>query len=289
MPLSYTLRAVRSMVRHPVQGVERIRGRIDRRRDRRQFRRLGVPSADAYGPLQGWAPRLHAWLEESWPCEEATRFQSVWEEVVAELAQAGLRVGRASYGGWNDADRAFAMAIWCLVAHNRPERVVETGVAHGLTSRVILEGLAANGSGHLWSIDLPAVDSSLHPEIGIAVPDGLRSRWTYIAGTSRERLPKLLRNLGGIDLFIHDSLHTGRNQLFELRWAWNHLRPCGVAVVDDVDHSLAVRRLVDEVSPMEWFTAEHANGVGLWGLAVKPADRPDPGPDRLSSGAHLRP
>ena len=59
--------------------------------------------------------------------------------------------------GGDDGDRAQAEAIWCLVAHLRPATVVETGVAHGLTSRVILEGLHRNGNGHLWSVDLPAV------------------------------------------------------------------------------------------------------------------------------------
>ena len=76
---------------------------------------------------------------------------------MADLTSAGVRVGVASYGKWNDGDRAFGEAIWCLVQHLRPATVVETGVAHGLTSRVILEGLLCTGYGLLWSVDLPAV------------------------------------------------------------------------------------------------------------------------------------
>ena len=52
---------------------------------------------------------------------------------------------------------------------------METGVAHGVTSRVILEALERLGSGHPWSIDLPAMDSALHDSIGIAVPGSLTS------------------------------------------------------------------------------------------------------------------
>jgi Methyltransferase domain len=95
--------------------------------------------------------------------------------------------------------------------------------------------------GHLWRIDLPAVDSALHPEIGIAVPQRRRLRWSYVSGTSRERLPRLLTELQALDLFVHDSLHTGRNLRFELESAWAALRPGGVVVADDIDHSLGFR------------------------------------------------
>jgi len=278
MQLGYTVRASRSMVVHPRQGVERVRGRMDRRQDQRQLAALQAPASDLYGAVTDWAARLHSALELPGPCQAATSFDRVWDSVVADLTDAGVRVGMFSYGGWNDSDRAFAEAIWCVIAHTRPARVVETGVAHGLTSRVILEGLARNGSGHLWSIDLPAVDSALHPEIGMAIPAGLRSRWTYLPGTSRERLPQLLAELGNIDVFIHDSLHTGRNQLFELTSAWAALRPDGVAVVDDIDHSLAFLTFLEQMSSGRWLTAGHVTGSGLWGLAVKAGNPAEPGP-----------
>jgi Methyltransferase domain len=286
MQLGYTVRAARSMVVHPRQGIERVRGRMDRRRDKRQLAALRVPASDLYGAVTDWAARLHAALELSWPCPAATSFDPVWDGVVADLTDAGVRVGMFSYGGWNDSDRAFAEAIWCIVAHVRPARVVETGVAHGLTSRVILEGLARNGSGHLWSIDLAAVDPALHSEIGMAVPAGLRSGWTYLPGTSRERLPRLLAELGMIDVFVHDSLHTGRNQLFELNSAWAALRPGGAAVVDDIDHSLAFRTFLDHASPGRWLAAGHVTGFGLWGAAIKAGQPAEPSPRSPGSRAH---
>jgi hypothetical protein len=279
------------MARHPAQGIERFRGRLDRHGDKRDLAALGMSVTQYYGAATGWAQRLHAALGLPWPCEVAASFGQVWERVVAELTTAGVRVGISSYGGWNDGDTAFAEAIWCLVAHLRPGKVVETGVAHGLTSRVVLEGLARNGTGHLWSIDLPAVDSDLHDEIGMAVTQDLRSRWSYVEGTSRERLPGLLGGLGGIDMFIHDSLHTGRNQRFELECAWAALNPSGAVVVDDIDHSLAFRGFVDQAQPQTWLAARHVTGPGLmgpdglWGLAVKDARPPEPAP---RPQAHLR-
>jgi len=269
MRVGYTMRASRSMLRHPGQGIERIRGRLDRHHDQRQKASLGASMADFYGAAADWRARLHAGLGVPSPCPALASFDDLWEKMITDLAGAGLRVGLASYGGWNDGDHAFSEAIWCIVAHIRPQRVVETGVAHGLTSRIILQGLQANGVGRLWSIDLPAVDSVLHHEIGIAVPDGLRSRWTYVSGTSRQRLPHLLNELGTIDLFVHDSLHTGRNTRFELDSAWPVIRPGGVAVVDDVDHSLAFDAFVRHAHPAESLAARHVTGAGLWGLAIK--------------------
>jgi len=39
-------------------------------------------------------------------------------------------------------------------------------------------------------------------------PTRLRPRWTYLRGSSRRRLPSLVRELEGIDPLIHDSMHT---------------------------------------------------------------------------------
>jgi hypothetical protein len=289
MRFGYAVRASQTMLRHPRQGVERIRGRIDRRRDKRELAALGIPVSDLCGAVADWEPRLHAALDLPWPCQAVAAFGQVWDGLVAELTEFGVHVGRASYGGWNDGDRAFAEAIWCIVAHRRPATVVETGVAHGVTSRVILEGLERNGSGHLWSVDLPAVDPALHREIGIAVPEDLRHWWTYLQGTSRERLPHLLTRFQGLDLFVHDSLHTGRNLRFELESAWAAMPPGGVAVVDDIGHSLGFRSFVDQAGPRAWFAARHVTGGGLWAVATKAANLSEPSSHSAGVRAQRRP
>lgn len=269
MRLGYTARASYMMLRHPRDGVERVRGRIDRHRDQRDLMALGCPQSEHYAIVGDWAPVLHKAIDAPWPCQESEQFGKVWDATVSDLSTAGLHVGLASYGGWNDGDLAQAEAIWCLVTHLRPTTVVETGVAHGLTSRVILEGLHRNGNGRLWSIDLPAVDPALHHEIGMAVPEHLRSRWTYVAGTSRRRLPELVRTLRQVDLFVHDSLHTARNTCFELNTVWPALPPGGAAVVDDIDHSLGFSRFTERATPGALVTARHVTGNGLWGTAIK--------------------
>jgi hypothetical protein len=197
--LRWVLGAVRLILREPGDGLDRAYLRV---------RRL-VTRADAalceYDADPDWEQHLHERLGHPWPCQDTDEFNSLWAAVTSSLTSQGLAVGRGAYGGWDDGDRSLARAVWCLTRHLPATVVVETGVARGITSRVILEALERGGAGRLCSIDLPALDSALHPEIGAAVPAELRERWTYLSGTSRARLPALLSELGQIDLFIHDS------------------------------------------------------------------------------------
>jgi methyltransferase family protein len=275
MGFGFRVRVAFTVLRHPLEAIERARGRLDTRADKRELMTLGQLPGEHYAVVENWEPVLHKAISAPWPCAESEGFDQVWDDTVSGLVATGLRVGLASYRGWNDGDRAQAKAIWCLVAHLRPAAVVETGVAHGLTSRVILEGIQRNGSGHLWSVDLPAVDPALHHEIGIAIPAALRPHWTYVEGTSRRRLPDLVRGLKHVDLFLHDSLHTGRNTFFELDTVWPTLPPGGAALVDDIHRNLGFSRFIEQVAPATWIAARHLSGDGLWGAVIK--DRPLPG------------
>jgi hypothetical protein len=193
------------------------------------------PQLCKYEPDSDWEPRLHRSLGIQLPCGADAEFWALWPKVIAELEAKGIRPGPESFLAWNDGDAGLVRAVWCLVRHMRPKIVVETGVGHGVTSRFILEALRLNGEGSLWSIDLPPMDKELRSRVGMAVGEGHEDRWTLIEGSSRRRLPKLLSNLGEIDLFIHDSLHTERNVTFEMERGWEALGPNGALVVDDVD------------------------------------------------------
>ena len=87
-----------------------------------------------YQPDLNWEQRLHQALGISWPCDETQEFLEVWRQVISELEAKGMRTGPESYRGWNDGDAGFVRAIWCLTRHLRPKNIIETGVAHGVTS-----------------------------------------------------------------------------------------------------------------------------------------------------------
>jgi cephalosporin hydroxylase len=127
--------------------------------------------------------------------------------------------GRGTYGWYSDAEITLARAVWCTARHIRPLLVIEKGVAHGVTTRII-QGMNMNDRGHLWSIDLPhPLDHRLHDQTGVAATDEFRPRWTYREGASRQQLPPVISKVGNVDLFVHDSLHTAKNTLFEMEQA----------------------------------------------------------------------
>jgi len=218
-------------------------------------------------------------LNGSGPDPDTVEFRTLWFEVIASLQNRGMAVGPFSFYEWNDGDAGFVRAIWSFIRHANPAIVVETGVAHGMTSRFILKALEINHKGRLWSIDKPPFNPETRKEVGCAVDDArLRQRWTYIAGTSRRRLRPLLQELRHVDLFIHDSLHSTRNVLFELETVWPYLNQGGVMVVDDIDlnsgfaafaaaHS-TYPSFVSEAEPISPDTRRF-NQRGLFGIVVK--------------------
>jgi len=226
-----------------------------------------------------WESQLHQRLSAPFPCPTTAEFSRLWTLVVHELAEHGIDAGPETYKWWNDGDAGLVRAIWCLVRHLKPLSIVETGVGHGMTSRFILEALKGNGgAGHLWSVDLPPLERELHAQIGVAVGNGHEGRWTLIRGSSRRRLPQLLAKLGGVDMFIHDSLHTERNVRFELDRIWPVLSPGGIIVVDDVDANSGFHTFIDSFSIQHALVCDaeplrpdnrRANRKGQFGIIIK--------------------
>lgn len=259
----YAARAAKVVAAHPREGVERVLERLAEHRDRR--RRPWIPLA------RSDERDLHALLGLPWPCPSAHEFEAVWEAVLATLAERGLQVGRGSFGGWDDGDPRLCRIAWCVARNLRPERVVETGVGRGLTTRVVLEALERNGAGHLWSVDLPPlIERGLMRETGAAVTAELRPRWTLLTGSSRTVLGRLLDDLRRIDLFVHDSMHTTRNVAFELEHAWPALAPGGVALLDDVERNHAFGAFLRARPEVKALICPADDGRALLGAALKP-------------------
>jgi hypothetical protein len=167
---------------------------------------------------------------------------------------------------WWPRDRLMRVA-GALVALLAARVVVEVGVARGYTSAALLAALAP--AGRLHSIDLPPLDEDERSFVGTAVPASFRERWSLQLGPSAALLAQLLERTGEIDLFLHDGDHSYRSQREDLETAWPHVRPGGVALVDDI-WTPAVRD----------FAAEHDARlvIGQWGdpadglgLLAKPA------------------
>jgi predicted O-methyltransferase YrrM len=257
-----TARALKVLARDPAEALDRLRSKVEHRADRQRPAHGSV----AYAATEDFDSKLHERLGVPVPCAAVAEFDMSWRALEEAFA------GHSSFvGDWDhDADQGLARIVWCAVRHLRPERVIETGVARGITSRMILEALERNGEGHLWSVDLPFLRTSWHDQTAAAVPRSLRSRWTYVRGSSRRRLPRLLADLGQIDLFVHDSAHTEANMRFEFEKAWPAIRPGGVLVSHDVEMNAAFAEFAATVED-EPLLARHDASSGLVGVLVKGA------------------
>jgi hypothetical protein len=219
---------------------------------------------------EDWDEQLHRLLGAPWPCQQRAHLDEVVSDIRALLAARNVGFGRATYGYYSDADLSLCKAAWCATVHVKPEVVIETGVAHGVTSRVVLEAMNVNDRGHLWSIDLPhPFNHELHSQTGIAVTDACRARWTYVAGSSRQRLPEVVAEVGSAQIFIHDSLHTAGNTLFEMSQAAKVMVPGGVMLVDDISTHRGFGAFARRHPEYRTLVCPSADRQGQFGIAAK--------------------
>lgn len=131
--------------------------------------------------------------------------------------------------------RAPTLYVLCRIF--KPKIVVETGVANGYSSAFILQALQKNGSGKLYSIDLPnqsGQELGKNRSIGWVIPESLKDRWSLIIGSTQDKLEPLLKGLKNIDIFYHDSDHSYQNMMYEFKKADEYLLPGGIIVSDDI-------------------------------------------------------
>jgi len=248
----------------PITVARALPGEFRQRRGKEQYQQSQV--------TRDVDEQLHRLLGAPWPCPEGSRLDELMAEIRALFAARALGFGRNAYGWYSDADRLLCRAIWCAVRHTRPEVVIETGVARGVTSRIVLEALTRNDRGHLWSIDLPfPFDHRLHAQTGAAVTDACRGRWSYLEGSSRQRLPPLVAEIGHVEMFIHDSLHTARNTVFETEQVASAMPSGSVMVVDDIRMHKGFAAFAGRHREFQTIVCRHDDQMGLFGLAVKQA------------------
>jgi predicted O-methyltransferase YrrM len=161
-----------------------------------------------------------------------------------------------------------AELLYVYVRALRPRVVVETGVELGVSSAYFLQALHDNGSGDLWSIDLPTLGSAGRvnqdgrldqshvgslDQVGQAVPDRLRTRWHLSLGDARVLLPGF-EAPDPWDIFFHDSDHSREHMLWEYQTAWPRLRPGGFLLSDDVPNNDAFVTFAQSVggTPFLW-------------------------------------
>jgi predicted O-methyltransferase YrrM len=224
-----------------------MRARIDGRLGAMMMSWLAQPLLHRFGtaPLNNFAEELgsdHIYSDareamQSLLSQEGTvlsaifeEYESVWESLKRDSAASSK-----AYPLGFDLARAGGefLYAWCRMI--RPDLVVETGVANGLSSSIILRALSENQNGHLVSIDV-------RDDVGALARLTNQDRWELVVlqGRSlRMEFKRVMSNLPRGDLFLHDSNHTYDWQRFEMEVASSWLSSDGLLVVDDADASYA--------------------------------------------------
>jgi hypothetical protein len=161
-------------------------------------------------------------LQSLTPTEESRKY--IERAFQASIAPSTGEMPASLEEGWS---------LYYIVRALKPTFVIETGVSAGRSSTFILSALRDNRKGQLYSIDT-------NPKSGYAIPEDLKDRWHFLNARSDEVLPALLRELGKIQVFLHDSLHTYDCMLYEYSTAWPYLEKDAVLLSDDVDRNSAI-------------------------------------------------
>ena len=127
--------------------------------------------------------------------------------------------------------------LYCIVRESAPTTILETGVANGESTVVLLNALMRNGSGRLYSIDVePRVGSLVSPE---------ERRWWTLCILDRDcirpraALHRLMASIPMPQLFLHDSDHGYEWQTYELSEFAKLSSSEAIIAVDDADNSYA--------------------------------------------------
>lgn len=165
--------------------------------------------------------------------------------------------------------------IYFVTRMLKPAVSVETGVAAGFSSYATLLGLEANGSGSLFSSDLPYFRLP-HPEryVGILVPEKLRGRWQLLVDGDRRNIPRIIGQVDRIDFIHYDS----DKSYIERKWTMERLMPLAsencVVMMDDVQDDSYFAELVSGAT--DWhvfrFEGKYLGVMGLGRLAASGAN-----------------
>jgi len=132
-----------------------------------------------------------------------------------------------------DLGEQLAFLSYFLIRIAKPRLVVETGVAAGISSTLILSALSKNNFGTLSSFDITN-------KVGELIPNDLRKLWTLKVLNGLNLKDKLRREMTEIKhdfIFLHDSDHALKWQEFELSLCISTGR-CRFFLIDDVSAEL---------------------------------------------------
>lgn len=134
--------------------------------------------------------------------------------------------------------------VFISIVAKKPQAVIETGVAAGVSTNAVLGALHINGVGNLLSLDIT-------DKVGELVEVELKSRWKLeiLPQLARENsFIKYLKENNRATVFLHDSDHSGSWQIKEFDNVVRYLPGIELILFDDISQDL-----------IDFITSNHAD------------------------------
>lgn len=132
-----------------------------------------------------------------------------------------------------DVEPEAALLLYAICRLDKPNHVLETGVARGMSTAMILAALRENELGQLTSIDVT-------DQVGSLVAESLRERWSLVVVSTDAPLRELelaLVDAPPIEMYLHDSDHRPEYQYLEYSLVKQYSNEDAVLFSDDVEAS----------------------------------------------------
>ncbi len=131
-------------------------------------------------------------------------------------------------------EQGSSLLTYGIVRITKPSIVLETGVANGHSTVLILNAIIRNGKGALYSVDVS-------DNVGSLLNERERELWNLevIKEPRRSSFRSLVGRLPHVDFFLHDSDHRYSWQRFEYGEVSSKMSAGSILASDDVDTSYA--------------------------------------------------
>lgn len=158
---------------------------------------------------------------------------------------------------WNAEQHLFSL-LYALVCVKKPNLVVETGVANGISTNAIMNALEnSKSSGALHSFDVLSETSKAYKGNG---------NWQFHllnAAKTHNQLKSEVQHLTKPAVWLHDSNHGYRWQKFEYLLAMKSLKKGGILISDDIDASPAWAELAGGVFRKSYIIFDSRKFIGI--------------------------
>jgi hypothetical protein len=230
--MSLYLNLLKFSLKNPKRGLQILESAYQSKEDKQHLHVYDNERVEFRQSLSGLFPSLNVPFEEF--VQNTNSLRNHLEEFQKKMEMKKFPSIEKPYPTDYSLEEQSGMFLYSLCRIVKPEIIVETGVAYGRSSSYILQALKDNKKGKLYSIDFTFRPWESKSMIGSAIPKNLRDRWEFIFGPSSKKLKPVLNKLEKIDIFLHDSLHTFKNMMFEFQTAWPFIKDNGFLLSDDI-------------------------------------------------------